>query len=75
MTNENKMALIQANNMSIAIAAFLDNGNSEMAHRATGVYNSILLTILLTELVPGAQKELDKMKEVPNILPDGTPVQ
>ena len=75
MNEENKTALTAADNMSNAVSKFLENGNMELAHRATVVYNSIMLTILVTELVPGAKEHLDVLHVVPEFAQDGSRVQ
>jgi len=75
MTEDNKLALEKANELSISIQNYLEVGNMEMAHRVAGVYQSIMLTILVTELVPGAQEFLNEISKRSPKAPKGTILQ
>ena len=75
MNKENTEALTAANIVSNTVQKLLQDGNMELAHRATVVYNSILLTIILTELVPGAKEHLDLLGIVPEFAGDGSRIQ
>ncbi len=77
MNRLNKAALTKAHSMAETIEAFMQVGNLEMAHRASQVYTALLLTVMMTELVPEAAKlweELDRKKKTP-VTADGTIVQ
>ena len=59
MNKQNETALRKAWDMVEDVQNYVAEGNLEMAHRSTSVYQSIMLTVLVTELVPGAQDVLD----------------
>ena len=72
MRSENIIALKSAYELSKTVQTLMLEGNMEMAHRSQAVYQSLLLTIILTELVPDAAKILEDFAEVPTHAEDGS---
>jgi hypothetical protein len=64
MNEDVEFAIKSAEEISKKIEAYLLMGNMELAHRLGGVYQSLLLTALVLELIPGAKELLDEL-EVP----------
>ncbi len=75
MRSENVIALKSAYELSRTVQKLMIEGNMEMAHRTQAVYQSLLLTVILTELVPDAAETLDTFAEVPTHAEDGSIVQ
>jgi hypothetical protein len=67
MNDDVEFAIKAAEDISKKIEAYLLTGNMELAHRLGGVYQSLMLTALVLELIPGAKELIDKL-EVP--IPD-----
>ena len=63
MNDENSKALRKAFQLSFEIDKYLAAGNGELAERLAVAFNSLLLTLIVTELVPGAQEIMDQVEK------------
>ena len=72
MRNENIIMLKKAHELANTVQHLMLEGNMEMAHRTQAVFQSIILTILLTELIPEAAELMESFDEVPTHAADGS---
>ena len=75
MRDATKEALFKALELSQAIQAYFDMGNTEMAHRTSMVFCNIMVTILVEELVEGAQEIMDEFDQATRPTKEGDLLQ
>ena len=71
MRESSKEALFKALELSHAIQAYFDMGNQEMAHRTSMVFANLMVTILVEELVDGAQEVMDEFDKASRPIKEG----